>query len=62
MKANWHKIVEHCVEVGIERGWNRAHKHQDDPEPEQIKQQIELAIWDELYEWVNFVDFKNEPL
>lgn len=62
MKANWHKIIEHCVEVGVEGGWNRAHKHQANPDPEYIKQQIEQYIWNELYEWVDFLDLKGNPL
>lgn len=56
MKANMHKILEHVVDVGIELGWRRAHKHTDAPSAELIKNSIEQAIWDELYEWIVFDD------
>lgn len=54
MKVNTHKILEHCVDVGIELGWRRAHKHTDTPSAELLKNSIEQAIWDELYEWIDF--------
>ena len=54
MKVNTHKILEHCVETGIELGWRRAHKHTNTPGTDLIKNSIEQAIWDELYEWINF--------
>lgn len=56
MKANMHKVLEHVLDVGIELGWRRAHKHTDAPSAELIKNSIEQAIWDELYEWVVFDD------
>ena len=52
MKANMHKVLEHVLDVGIELGWRRAHKHTDTPSAELLKNSIEQAIWDELYEWV----------
>lgn len=56
MKANMHKILEHCIDTGIELGWRRAHKHTDTPSAELLKNSIEQALWDELYEWVVFDD------
>lgn len=56
MKANMHKILEHVLDVGIELGWRRAHKHTDTPSAELLKNSIEQALWDELYEWVVFDD------
>ena len=56
MTPNMHKILEHCVDTGLELGWRRAHKHTDAPSAELIKNSIEQAIWDELYEWVVFDD------
>jgi len=54
VKVNTHKILEHCVDVGIELGCRRAHKHTDTPGIDLIKNSIEQAIWDELYEWLCF--------
>ena len=62
MKANTHKILEHCIDAGIELGWNRAHKHTDNPSPELLKSKIEQAIWDELYEWATFYDDTGRPV
>ena len=56
MRANWQKILEHALDVGIELGWNRAHKHVDSPGPNHIKLEIERAFWAELDEWVSFDD------
>ena len=56
MKANMHKILEHCIDTGLELGWRRAHKHTDTPSAELLKNSIEQALWDELYEWVVFDD------
>ena len=56
MNANMHKILEHVLDVGIELGWRRAHKHTDTPSAELLKNSIEQAIWDELYEWMVFDD------
>ena len=56
MKANMHKILEQCIDTGLELGWQRAHKRTDTPSPELVKMTIEHAIWQELYEWILFHD------
>ena len=35
-------------------GWNRAHKHEDSPDEELIKQRIEDSILEEINEWFEF--------
>lgn len=40
LKVNTYAVLDECVEIGIERGWNRAHKHIDNPTEEQIKEEI----------------------
>ena len=47
-------VLEMCVDAGIERGWHRAHKHNDDPDEQTIKNEIALCVMGEIYEWFNF--------
>lgn len=56
MVANEYKIMCDCVERGTDRGFERAHKHDDKPSEEHIKQCISDAIMLEICE--NFV-FKD---
>lgn len=56
MKAKTYNLIRHCVENGINYGWNRAHKHVSDPSPEQIKNAIEDAVMNEVSEWFTFED------
>ena len=50
MKAKIRKILEECIERGIEYGLARAHKHTDDPKTGHIIQEIDNAIWLEIDE------------
>jgi hypothetical protein len=54
MKPKLHKIIERCIDNGIERGWNAAHKHVDNPFPDDIKGFISDKIMEELYEYFTF--------
>ena len=56
MKPDAYKILMQCVETGIELGWRRAHKHNDEPDEVAIKIAIETAIQNEICEWFNFED------
>ena len=60
MKAKEYNLIAQCVETGVVLGWNRAHKHIDDPEPEHIREQIERAVLNEICEWFDFEDIKND--
>jgi hypothetical protein len=44
LRVNVYKILNDCVEQGIEAGYIRAHKHTDTPSEELIKQEIERYI------------------
>lgn len=48
------RILDLCIENGIELGWNRAHKHTDNPPADTIKAEIAQAIWTELDEYFDF--------
>lgn len=60
MKPDSYKLLMRCVEDGIEYGWNRAHKHEGSPSPEHIKEQIELAIQNEVCEWFIFDEVQHD--
>jgi hypothetical protein len=51
MKPKLRNVLELAIKNGIDYGWNRAHKHTDTPNENSIKQEIEEAIWHEVYEW-----------
>jgi hypothetical protein len=58
MKPRMDRLLEMCIENGIDYGIRRAHKHTDDPTEEMIKEEILNAIRIELYEWFEFEDQK----
>ena len=51
MKPKPHLVLEMCIKQGIDFGWARAHKHFETPPENMIKQEIEGAIWQEIWEW-----------
>jgi hypothetical protein len=54
MKPNTYQLLRRCIEDGIERGWTRAHKHADSPDPSIVLDSIENAIMLEVHEWFLF--------
>jgi len=40
-------------------GWNRAHKHHESPDPESIRNAIEIAVLNEICEWFDFDEGKT---
>jgi hypothetical protein len=53
-KAKLYPLVVECIERAIDYGWNRAHKHVDDPTEEMIKIAINDAILNDLCETFDF--------
>lgn len=63
MKAKEYLLLERCVEDGILRGINRAHKHLIDdefPSREELEMHIQQAIMLEISEWFDFEELKYE--
>jgi hypothetical protein len=60
VKPNAYRLIEQCVETGIELGLNRAHKHTDSPTREQLSEQIYRAVMIEVCEWFVFDDITND--
>lgn len=54
MKPNTRALLEHCIERGIEAGYNHAHKHTDKPSSEHLRNQIEQYIWLEIDQFFVF--------
>lgn len=59
MKANYYEILQHAIETGIEYGWNRAHKHNDQPSKEFIFIEIENGVWLNIHNYFNFEQIDN---
>ena len=57
MKPNIRVILEHCVEVGLEHGYNRAHKHTDAPTRAVMLEEMERAVWLKID---TYFKFENE--
>ncbi len=54
MKIKMYPLIEQIVEQGIEAGWNRAHKHSEEPYGDAIKDNIQRYImlgFDETFEF-----------
>jgi len=52
MKVKMYQLIERLVEEGIEAGWNRAHKHTEEPYGDAIKDNIQRYImngFDEMF-------------
>jgi hypothetical protein len=45
-----------CVEEGYKYGYHRAHKHTENPAPEQLATEIQQAIINAMTEWFMFED------
>ena len=54
MKPNIHRILSRCIEEGLVVGYNRAHKHNDEPTSETIVDCQYTAIMNEIDEWFTF--------
>lgn len=55
-KVDAYKVVDRAISEGVTWGWNRAHKHSDQPSEETIKQQIHYHVMLTLSEVVNWDD------
>jgi hypothetical protein len=59
MKAKEYNLIVQCIEIGVMLGWNRARKHNENPDPETIRNEIEQAVLNEICEWFNFEEVKT---
>jgi hypothetical protein len=62
MKPKLIPLLEQCIETGIQRGWARAWKHNNDPPSTEVQAHIQKEIWCELHEWFDFDENEPQPL
>ena len=56
MKAKTLVILEMAINVGVKRGWHKAHKHIENPNEGTIRDNIEECVMSEIYEYFSFDD------
>ena len=49
-------VVSRAIDEGVDRGWNRAHKHTESPDVEYLRGQICDAVTEALCEVLDFPD------
>lgn len=54
MKPNFHKVLEMALEEGVRFGYNRAHKHVENPSEGVIIDNVVEGVMNSLYEWFDF--------
>ena len=54
MKAKTLVILEMAINVGVKRGWSRAHKHIENPSEASICDHIEECVMSEIHEYFSF--------
>ncbi|PIR38095.1 MAG: hypothetical protein COV35_07600 [Alphaproteobacteria bacterium CG11_big_fil_rev_8_21_14_0_20_39_49] len=59
LKLKTHSIIAEAVEKGVSYGFQRSHKHTDNPSQEHIIQEIERAV---MYELAEVIDFDTDEL
>jgi hypothetical protein len=59
MKVKVYNLISECIERGVEHGYNRAHKHVENPDKISIVDNIHREIMNELCE---YFDFNNEEV
>jgi hypothetical protein len=60
MRVKEYRVLEECIERGIEFGWRRAHKHTDTPDPATIQCDIHHAVMNEMSDFFDFADDEEE--
>ena len=56
MKPNFRKVLEMALEEGVRYGYNRAHKHVENPTEGAIIDSIVEQVMNSLDEWFDFED------
>lgn len=56
LKVNVYSVLEDCIETGIDGGFNKAHKHTDNPTEQQLKEEILRYIMLQISEKFVFDD------
>jgi len=54
MKPNILKLLERCIEDGVQTGVHRSFKYTNEPTREQIVEEVLHNVMHELHEWFEF--------
>jgi DNA-binding MurR/RpiR family transcriptional regulator len=54
MKPKFRNVLEMALEQGVQYGYNRAHKHLENPSESVIVDNIVESVMNSLYEWFDF--------
>ena len=60
MRAKEYDLMSRCVEDGITRGYHRAFKHTENPDPAQIIESIRVHVMGEICDAFTFEDLPQE--
>jgi len=60
LRPKTYRVLELAVEEGVALGWNRAHKYEENPHEETIKDVIRANVMNTICEWFTFDDEENE--
>lgn len=60
MKARDYVVLQDCVETGVAIGWSRAHKHNDNPTPDQIQASIEMCVLTTINDYFTFEETASD--
>ena len=60
MKPKLLPLLERCIEDGLELGYNRAHKHLDNPTQHQIIEKQFDAIMTQIFEAFDFKELNHD--
>jgi hypothetical protein len=54
IKVRLYSLIETAVEQGVGYGWLRAHKHEDHPKEETVKDMIGREVMNSICELIDF--------
>ena len=60
MTPKFIQLLEKCILDGVTRGHTRAYKHNDAPSRSDINEAIVREVLNELHEWFDFDETKEE--
>jgi len=58
MKPKFNPVLEMAIEEGVRFGWNRAHKHNPNPDLDSASDAIVSEIMNSLDTWFDFEENK----
>lgn len=59
MKPKTLPLLERCIEDGVDLGWLRAHKHDDNPTDRAIKDKIVESVLAQIHDWFDFEELEQ---